>query len=51
MAKKWRVDDVFVSKLATFLNQLDGQGGTVFAVLQSARADHTLVIWYAEATR
>ena len=48
--KKWRVDDVFMSKLTIFLNQIDAQGGTIFSVQQSSRADHMIVVWYGEGT-
>lgn len=50
MAKKWCVDDVLVSKLAMFLNQVAAHEGTVFAVVHSARADHMIVVWYTAAS-
>ena len=48
--KTWRSDEVFTSKLADFLNQITAHGGTVFAVLPSARADRMFIVWYTAAS-
>lgn len=42
----WHTDETQKHELALLLNRIEQNGGEVFAILPSERAQHLIVIWF-----